>query len=585
MTLHSPAHSTVSVTPTGWRSILFLLRPQLSVWPWFLGGIVLSIGTIALGMLLFFAVGAKISQSVQPEALPWLNTQTVFGLTLGVALLRLLALSRTLVRYAERLVTHSALFRGLTAVRLWMFERLIPLAPAQLSERHTGDLMSRLTADIDALDGLYLRLVVPCSVIVAVVLGCLGAAAMGFAYAWLVLLCLLVFAVVLAVVLAPALFRLSQQNQQELNLLRTQITDGLEGMAELASFHATAQQQEKLLTQSVQIGRTQQRSAGLMAWAGLMVALTSGVLVAGAAYLVPQGPYYWPLVMMMVAMGEVLALGPGLAQGAGRLQFSAKRLVELASLPPLVADAGAPLTPAPDFEFSRAPAVALSFEHVTFTYPGRDQPALRDVSFHIPAGARVLITGQSGAGKSSIAQLLLRFWPLQSGRISVLAAGAAAAIDLAQLGGAQARKLTAYLSQSGGLISGTIADNLRLAKPDASDDELQRVLSAVQLGELVAGLPDGLSTWVGENGARLSGGQMRRLALARLLLKDAPIWLCDEPTEGLDEDVARDVLAQLVRLAGKRSLILITHQPDLVPDMGIWHHLALQDGQICAEMR
>lgn len=577
MTPHSP-HSSVSATPTSWRSILFLLRPQLSVWPWFLGGIVLSIGTITLGLLLFFAVGAKISQSVQPEMLPWLNAQTVFGLTVGVALLRLLALSRTLVRYAERLVTHSALFRGLTAVRLWMFERLIPLAPAQLSERHTGDLMSRLTADIDALDGLYLRLVVPCSVIIAVVLACLGVAAMGFVYAWLVLLCLLAFALVLAVVLAPALFRLSQHNQQELNLLRMQITDGLEGMAELASFRATAQQQEKLLSQSVQIGRTQQQTAGLMAWAGLMVALASGVLVAGAAYLVPQGPYYWPLVMMMVAMGEVLALGPGLAQGAGRLQFSAKRLVELASLPPLVAD-----TPTMALELSHAPAVALSFDHVTFTYPGRDRPALRDVSFHIPAGARVLITGQSGAGKSSIAQLLLRFWPLQSGRISVLPTGAAAAIDLAQLGGVQARKLTAYLSQSGGLISGTIADNLRLAKPNATDDELQHVLSAVQLGELVAGLPEGLSTWIGENGARLSGGQMRRLALARLLLKDAPIWLCDEPTEGLDEDVARDVLAQLVRLAGKRSLILITHQPDLVPDMGIWHRLSLQDGQICEE--
>jgi ATP-binding cassette subfamily C protein CydC len=572
--------SSAATKPTGWRSILFLLRPQLSVWPWFLGGIILSVGTITLGLLLFFAVGAKIAQSIQPAAMQWLDTPTVFGITVGVALLRVLALSRTLVRYAERIVTHSALFRGLTAVRLWMFDRLIPLAPAQLSQHHTGDLMGRLTADIDALDGLYLRLVVPCSVLITIVGACVVVALLGFEYAWLVLMCLLMFALILAVAFAPALFRLSQTNQAELTLLRTQVTDGLEGMAELVSFHASDRQQEKLLKQSVQIGHTQQQVAGLLALSGLLVAITSGALVAGAAYLVPQGPYYWPILMMMVAMGEVLALGPGLAQGAGRLQFAARRLVELASLPPLVVDGMSGGMPMP-----HAHAVALNFEHVTFTYPGRDKPALRDVSFHIPAGARVLITGESGAGKSSIAQLLLRFWPLQSGRISVLPVGVAGEpIDFAQLSGAQARQLTAYLSQSGGLISGTIADNLRLAKPDASEDELNSALSAVQLGELIASLPDGLFTWIGENGARLSGGQMRRVALARLLLKDAPIWLCDEPTEGLDEAVAREVLAELVRLAGKRSLILITHQPELVPETGIWHRLSLQDGQICPEI-
>lgn len=542
------------------RDLIRLLAPQRALWPLFLLGIVISVLSVALGVALFTAVGMKIDAATMPVLF-----------VVGAGTLRSLALSRTLMRYLERIITHDALFRGLAKLRIWLFARLVPLSPAKLSALHTGDILARLTSDIDALDGLYLRLIVPLGVMLCTLAGLV---VYGVMVGWLMAAGILIGAFLYALALVWLVAKKADTNGKNMaahvSALRRTATDSLEGMADILTCRHAPEQLFDLQRASENVARTQVEMVGLTARASLLSALLSAALVLWVVALphlqtTAASLGFWTSLFVMLALGEVIALAPSFYLSVGRLKASAQGIVSLIDLP--VAEPAALQGALPEG------ALSVVFDGVTFSYTASQTPVLADMSFTIEAGAKLLITGPSGAGKSSIAGLLLKFWQPQTGR--VLMGG----VDIAAVSGDVVRGKIGYLMQDQDVMSGSLRENLQLGKPAASEAEMQRVLASVGLSDLLAQLPDGLDTWVGENGTQMSGGQGRRVAIARLLLKDAPVWLCDEPTEGLDDATAREVLSQIIQLAAEkqRTLLLITHQPEMALELTSWQRLALGD--------
>lgn len=484
------------------------------------------------------------------------------------------AMTRTASRYAERLVTHEATFRILAKIRLWVFAQAIPLAPGRLGDHRAGSLLAAVTSDVDALDNLYLRLVTPA---VAAAVGLAGALiAIGLVSAWAALATLGLFA--FAAIAAPSL-TLAKARQpgrtarDTLTRSRSDAVDLADGLAELIAFKADDRVQTRLMAASAeQITAEREANAagavsqGVIASAGGVAA----VVVFVIAHLSGAGPAVCALAAFVAF--ALFEAAPPLAQAAelfGRTAASARRLRELEHTAPTALD------PALD---AAAPAPArhdLCFERVSFAYPvrstqGDDTPrsgdaanasfALREVELTIPAGARVGLVGPSGSGKSSLFALLLRFYDPQRGRITL------GGVDVTTLRQASVRARVASVSQRSGLLSATIGDNLRLAAPQARPAELWNALEQAGARDWVEATPQGLDTWIGEEGQLVSGGQARRIALARALLKDAPILALDEPTEGLDPATEADIITRIGALIAdtSRTVIIATHRPALL---------------------
>ncbi|MFC3128829.1 amino acid ABC transporter ATP-binding/permease protein, partial [Coralloluteibacterium stylophorae] len=296
-------------------------------------------------------------------------------------------------------------------------------------------------------------------------------------------------------------------------------------------------------------------AAGLVAMLWLVLrASADGSLGAAAA----AALFFATVALLEVAAGAGLAwqaLGAGLA--------SLRRVRDIAGRAPTVAD---PATPVPVPEFG-----TLAFEDVRFAWPGAARPVLDGVSFVLRPGERIAIGGDSGAGKSTFSSLLLRLWDPQAGRVRY------GGVDLRDVAQDAWHARIAWLPQNAPVFAGSVRENLALGAPDADDARMWRALAAVRLDRAVEAL-GGLDAWVGENGATLSAGQGRRLALARALLREAPILLLDEPTEGLDQDTAHALLHDLVAALDGRSLVMITH--DLLPPGIVERRYRLQDGRL-----
>ncbi len=492
------------------------------------------------------------------------------GVTTLLVVLRTIAPVRTLSRYAERLITHNATFHALASLRLWFFRGVAPLAPARLGFSRSGDLLNRVTSDIDALDGLYLRLIVPSAVALI--------ALMTFITFGLKLTPPLVLLVScwggLLFLLLRTLIRNGSQASGEaverLAELRTHVVDGIDGLGELMANEAGHLQQVRiaestrsLVQQQLAVSRASLRTTALT---GLFVSGTT-VLLLMTGLTLPQETGWHILLMLAVVMAFTEALGaalPGWLAG-GRFSHAARRLLALTDQPPPTGE--------PAIAQSLPEKLSLRFENVGLSY-GRPRPALDHLSFTLEAGERMVLTGPSGAGKSSIFGLILGFWTPETGR--VLVGGA----DLTLLSRNALRRKIGYLSQRTQLLSGTVRANLLLANPNASEEQIWAALRAAEVDTVVQSLPEGLETWIGEAGILLSGGQARRLAIAQLILRQADIWLLDEPTEGLDFDTARSVLNKLSQLAETRSVMLITHQRELIEAFGPARTLKLAAGQI-----
>ena len=516
------------------------LRRILGLWRgragWLAAGVVLSLIALAAGVGLMAVAGRTIALAVAA------------GVLAAPLALRALGTLRVVGRYLERVVTHEATFRALADLRVWFFHGLAGSAAGGLGFRRAGDVLARLVGDVEALDGLYARIIVPLAGAVLLVpalvvllwgLGAGAAVAVGLLFA-LAAFALPAFAARGAAAaggrLAPAAAG-----------LRIAALDAFTGLREVRAFAAegrmlaTVQAREATLLAAQHDLTRHTALAGaaalLCAQAGILVALLAAgghpVLAVGAVFIVVAG---------FEAVGGL----PRAGALAGHAAAAAHRVLDAAEAPPPVAE---PTQPAP------LPAdTTLRFEGVHFRWRP-DHPAVFDgLTLEVPPGARVALLGPSGAGKSTLAALALKLAAPQRGQ--VLLGGT----DLARLPAAAVRARIGWLGQTTHLFDDTIRHNLLLARPDADDATLWAALEDAQIAEAVRALPDGLDSWVGEGGTKFSGGQGRRLALARALLSPAPILILDEPCAGLDAETERAFLTTLNDTANGRSMILIAHR-------------------------
>jgi len=466
------------------------------------------------------------------------------------------AFARGLCRYGERLVGHDAAFRVLSEVRVSVYERLERLAPLGLPAFRSGDLLTRLIHDVDALQDLLLRVLPPFAIALGV-----GAATVAVVWAMLPAAgAILLAALLLAGTLVPWLTgRLAARSEARQAAARAELTasvvDLIEGAPELAVNGATAEQLARTLAADSELTRIAAASArtagigqgltslcsGLAMWGALIVGVSAvhagrlnGVLLAGLALI--------PLVAFELVTGL-----PAATQTLQRVRRSAARVLEVMDTPAPVAEPARPLALPP-------PPHALRVQGLRCSYQGASRPALAGLDLDLSPGRRVAVVGHSGAGKSTLAGVLLRFLPYQAGSVTL------DGVEIADLDGDECRRVVGLLSQDAHVFDSTLEENLRLAKREASADELREALAAVRLLDWAERLPGGLSTDLGERGARMSGGQRQRLAIARALLADFPVLVLDEPGEHLDTPTADAILADLLAVTRDRATLLITHR-------------------------
>lgn len=532
------------------RGVWAIVRVGRRQWGWMAAGVVLGMTVIAANALLMALSGWFIASM----AVSGLNG-IAFNYFSSSAAIRALALVRTVGRYGERLVTHEAAFRFLADLRVWLFRRLEPLAPAGLERYAGGDVAGRLRADVDSLENLYLRIIAPVAVGSSSIL-----LAVLFVAVWNRSSSLVLCAVLLLAGLGLPLLgrRLAAKPGRASTALagelRTAVTEGLQGMDELILLGATDRHAElvggvsrRLVAEQQYLGRINGLTlAGATACAGLGMA---GVLaVAGLA--VANGTLTGPaLVMLLLFSGaafEAAGTLPGALQAIPAVREALRRIHQLADASPPVPDPSLP-------EKKLPVATDVVFRDVCCSYTD-GQPVLHGLNVHIPAGSRVALAGSSGIGKSTIIEVLLRFRDY-SGSITV------GGTELRTLAGDEVRRLFSALPQQPHLFNTTIRENILLARPDASEEALYRVLVDSGLAQWVAGLPLGLDTAMGEGSSTVSGGEARRIALARALLKDAPILLLDEPTEGLDAATEQEVVTRLAERTRGKTVLMVSHRP------------------------
>ncbi|WP_369914046.1 thiol reductant ABC exporter subunit CydC [Xanthomonas sp. NCPPB 3005] len=489
--------------------------------------------------------------------------------------IRALTFARIASRYGEKLVGHDATLRIARDLRVWFFRRALPLAPARLGASRTGELLARLMSDIGEVDGLVVRALGPLVALLGI--GVAGVAAAAAIY-WPAALVLAVLALAIGagvpwVVARGGRIR-EQRRAQQRETLRTLAYEGLEGAADLAALDAQADWIARVDASAhelrAQDRRQRQRLIGgnalhaLCAALGLLAMLWLALGAARAALIGAEQAA--GLIFLTVALLEVWA-GAGLAwQALQSGRVAARRLQAIAGQSAPVADAAQP-QPLPDVG-------DVQFDAVVFAWPGETRHVLDGIDLRIAPGERVAICGDSGSGKTTLSALLLRLWDPQQGRVRY------AGVDLRELAQAQWHQRIAWLPQGAPVFAGSVRDNLRLGAIDADDATLQRALADVRLDAWLHEV-GGLDAWLGENGATMSAGQARRLALARALLRNAPLLVLDEPTEGLDVDTAQALLRDLTTALGQRSLLLISH--DALPEGVVHTRYRLQQGRLQAE--
>jgi thiol reductant ABC exporter CydC subunit len=506
--------------------------------------------TVIFGAGLMATAGYLISRAAERPA--------ILSLTLAIVGVRFFGLARPLTRYLERLASHDLALRVLGRVRVRVYRRIEPLAPAQLEGYRHGDLLARMVADVDALQNLHLRAVGP--PIVALVAGVVAVGVTGafLPAAGLVLAAGLVVGGVAVPALAGALGRRGGRRQATARgELSAQLVELLGAAPELVAYGGEGDALTRLRVADRALVRLARRDAlvgGVADGAGLAVV---GATVAGVLAVAVGASSDGHLDRVLIAMLALLALASfeavqPLAAAARELSATlaaGRRVLELADREAAIVDPTAPAAP-PRWPF------AVALEGVSARYAPGERPALNGVSFRLEPGRRLALVGASGAGKTTVVNLLLRFLDPEDGRVTI------AGHDLREYRQEDVRRAIAVAGQDSHVFSASIRDNVRLARPDANDGEIERALRRARLWPWVAGLPDGLDTDVGEDARDVSGGQRQRLVLARALLVDAPVLVLDEPTAHLDPSTAQELMCDVFAAAEDRSVLLITHRPE-----------------------
>ncbi|MEZ9392032.1 cysteine/glutathione ABC transporter ATP-binding protein/permease CydC [Vibrio splendidus] len=515
---------------------------------------------LSLGMLLAFAT---LSASIGLLTLSgwFISASAVAGLTIARETfnymlpgggVRGLAMSRTAGRWGERVVSHNATFKLLTDLRIFFFKKLAPLIPGRISNLRDADLLNRLVADVDAMDHVYLRLVSPVTV------GVFGIFFLTLFLMWFDSSLGLILGSILLIMLLvwPILFyKLGKRNGGELTQnkadLRVTTLDWIEGYSELTLFgaeeryrNAILETQRKLMAnQFVNANLTGMASAALMLFNGLTLVLMLWLAADGVGGNAPD-PFIALMAFATMASFELLMPIAGAFQHLGQTLSSARRLNEVILSEPEVQFA--------EEKLDINKPLDITFSNVTFNYPDSERSVLNAVDLTIPATHKVAIVGQTGSGKSTLIQLLTRYWDPKKGYISI------AGIELTQWNESQLRESISVVSQRVDILNGTLRDNLLIARPEATDDHLANILKDVGLEKLLEN--NALDSWLGDGGRQLSGGEKRRIGIARAILHDAPILLLDEPTEGLDKQTEHSIMTLFEKHFEGKTVIFITHR-------------------------
>jgi len=503
---------------------------------WLAAGLLISLAALGCGVALMAVSGALLGAAIAT------------GVLIAPLALRWLGIGRVAGRYFERLVTHAATFRALADLRVWFFRHLARTAAGGLGFRHAGDVLARLVGDVEALDGLYLRIIVPLAgavVLLPALLIVIGRTSAALAAAIGILFT--IAAVLLPWRAARAATEAGGCLTATASALRIAALDALTGLREVRAFGAEGRM----------IAAVQARESALLSAQHDLARRTA--LAGGGSFLCGQAAIFAVLLaagtnpvgavvaaFLVTAAFEAIGGLPRAGALAGHAAAAARRVLEAAEAPVPVPD---PPNAAP-----LPTGFSLRFDGVHFRWSPDHTPVFDGLTLEIPEAARVAVLGPSGAGKSTLAAMALKVVAPQQGRVRL------GGTDLAALSAAEVHARFAWLSQATHLFDDTIRANLILARPDADDAALWAAMDAARIGDFVRGLPDRLDSWVGEGGTQFSGGQGRRLALARTLLSDAPILVLDEPCAGLDAETERAFLATLNDVAQGRTLLLIAHR-------------------------
>ncbi len=519
-------------------------------WNWVALSILLSTLTIGSSVALIGTSSWLISTAALHPSVADLGVSVV-----GV---RFFGITRGIFRYLERLVSHNVTFRLLARLRVWFYEKLEPLAPARLMEYKSGDLLARVIGDVETLENFYVRVISPS--LTAVFIGLIVSIFFASFYPPIALV-LIGFFLTLGLILPLLAQIVSRRHGQRLIAQRaemqSQLVDGIQGMADLLAFGQGARRAKQISSSGKEYGATQKQLVRINSiHSGLGTLLTNLGLWLILVLVIPQvtvghikGVMLGTFTLMTLASFEAVTPLPLAAQMWNASREAARRLFEVVDTIPAVSDQQSAI-----LNQSQVTNNELRITNLTFYYPAQSSPALQDITFNVPEGKAIAIVGPSGAGKSTIANLLLRFWDYELGKIAL---GGESVQALEQ---DQVRKRLALVSQNSYFFNTSIRENLRMARRGVSPEQMESAAQAAHIHQFVTNLPQGYDTFIGEQGLRLSGGERQRLAIARALLKNAPILLFDEPTANLDPLTEKQVLDTLFETIKGKTCLLITHR-------------------------
>jgi ATP-binding cassette, subfamily C, bacterial CydC len=544
------------------RRLIGFLRP-------YLGEVILSVlcgvATVACGIGLLGTAAYVIAVAALHPSIAVLEVAIV-----GV---RAFGIGRGVFRYLERLLSHSVNFGLLAELRVWFYKALEPLAPARLESYQSGDLLNRAIGDIETLENFYVRAVSPPLTAFVITIGItLFVGTFDFLLSFVMLLGMLAAGIGLPVLVRKLSIPNGQLVTQERARLSALLIDAIQGMSDLLAFGQEKIVYRRLRESSRALNSATERLArvGALGNAGgiLLSNLTMWLILLATIPLIGMGRVDAGMigVLALVVLSAFEAMTP-LPQAAQHLEGSiqsAQRLFDLVDAQPNVKN---PLV------VQTAPeSVDLLIQDLTFRYSPESEPVLAEINLHMEPGKKVALVGPSGAGKTTLGNLLLRFWDCPEGAIQL------DGHDIRSYRMEDVRAQIAVVSQSVYLFSGTLRSNLTIAQPAASDEKIDEVIREVGLEELVSGLPNGEETWIGAQGLQLSGGERQRVAVARAMLKDASLILMDEPTASLDAITAQALTEAMVRVFAEKSILLITHS---LIGMELFDEiLVLKDGRI-----
>ncbi len=530
--------------------MLTLLRPYIALYKHYFWQIVIG---LSLSILTLFASVFLLSLSgwfLASTAVVGVAGLYTFNYMLPAAGVRAAAITRTASRYVERLVDHNTTFKILAYLRTLAFRKILPLSANQLAQYQKADLLNRFIVDIDALDHLYLKLFSPIvTALVMILLLFVGLSYINLPIALIITIVLTITLLAIPVIFYHAGKQLGETLAKQQSEYRALLINYLQGQAELTLFNAQHRYRTKLDKLESDWLFHQQRQSTLMALSSALVVLIAGFLTLLVLWLITQytlSPLVALFVFVCLASSEILAPIPGAFIFLGQVLTSATRTTTL-------------FNQTPDIKFiEQGKTIDLSiaklqFDDISFSYPNQPFAILSHFSLTINSGQHVGLIGKTGCGKSTLLNLVTRTWEANSGKILIND------IPVDQLDEATLRQTIAVVPQVITIFSDTLKQNLLIGNRQASDQQLIDVLHQVELSKLLA-TDQGLNLPLGQGGRALSGGEIRRIGIARALLHNSPLILMDEPTESLDQQTEQQIIELIKQICKNKTLLMVTHR-------------------------